>query len=146
MKKVSREQTAANRENVVDVASTLFRKHGFDGIGVADIMKAAGLTHGGFYGHFDSKDDLAAAAVRAPFAGRGTCGSIVHRKVVLPRFCGTTLTQVIGMIARTVALRGTRIGHRSTAAISAARRYGRFSGHDRDTSQSDTRTIHGQAT
>jgi len=41
--------------------------------------------------------------VRAPFAGRGTCGSIVHQKVVLPRFCGTTLTQVIGMIARTVA-------------------------------------------
>src|SRR5713101_2913555 len=60
--KVSREQAAANRENVVDVASTLFRKHGFDGIGVADIMKAAGLTHGGFYGHFDSKDDLAAEA------------------------------------------------------------------------------------
>ena len=60
--KVSREQAAANREKVVDVASTLFRKHGFDGIGVADIMKAAGLTHGGFYGHFESKDDLAAAA------------------------------------------------------------------------------------
>ena len=60
--KVSREQAAANREKVVDVASTLFRKHGFDGIGVADIMKAAGLTHGGFYGQFDSKDDLAAEA------------------------------------------------------------------------------------
>jgi len=60
--KVSREQAAANREKVIDVASTLFRKHGFDGIGVADIMKAAGLTHGGFYGQFDSKDDLAAEA------------------------------------------------------------------------------------
>src|SRR5882762_4113860 len=60
--KVTREQAAANRDKIVDVASTLFRKHGFDGIGVADIMKAAGLTHGGFYGHFDSKDDLAAEA------------------------------------------------------------------------------------
>ena len=60
--KVSREQAAANREKIVNVASTLFRKHGFDGIGVADIMKAAGLTHGGFYGHFESKDDLAAEA------------------------------------------------------------------------------------
>src|SRR6266480_4084989 len=60
--KVSREQAAANRENVVDVASTLFRKHGFDGIGVADIMKAAGLTHGGFYRNFASKDDLAVKA------------------------------------------------------------------------------------
>jgi TetR/AcrR family transcriptional repressor of nem operon len=46
----------------VDVASELFRKHGFDGIGVADIMDAAGLTHGGFYGQFDSKDHLAAEA------------------------------------------------------------------------------------
>ena len=60
--KVTREQAAANREKIVEVASTLFRKHGFDGIGVADIMKGAGLTHGGFYGHFESKDDLAAEA------------------------------------------------------------------------------------
>ena len=60
--KVTREQAAANREKIVEVASILFRKHGFAGIGVADIMKAAGLTHGGFYGHFKSKDDLAAEA------------------------------------------------------------------------------------
>ncbi|HYR90174.1 MAG TPA: TetR/AcrR family transcriptional regulator [Terriglobia bacterium] len=59
---VTREQAAANREKIVEVASILFRKHGFEGIGVADIMKAAGLTHGGFYGHFASKDDLAAEA------------------------------------------------------------------------------------
>jgi TetR/AcrR family transcriptional regulator, transcriptional repressor for nem operon len=58
--RVTREQAAANRERILDVAGTLFREHGFDGIGVADIMKRAGLTHGGFYGHFASKDDLAA--------------------------------------------------------------------------------------
>jgi len=58
--RVTREQAAANREKILDVAGTLFRQHGFDGIGVADIMKHAGLTHGGFYGHFASKDDLAA--------------------------------------------------------------------------------------
>src|SRR3979490_1853008 len=60
--KVSREQAAANRERVVEVAGKLFRERGFDGIGVADLMQAAGLTHGGFYGHFKSKDDLAAQA------------------------------------------------------------------------------------
>ena len=60
--KVTREQAAANRERVVEAASTLFRKNGFDGVGVADIMKAAGLTHGGFYGQFDSKEDLVAEA------------------------------------------------------------------------------------
>jgi len=58
--RVTRKQAAANREKVLDVAGKLFREHGFEGIGVADIMKRAGLTHGGFYGQFASKDDLAA--------------------------------------------------------------------------------------
>jgi len=60
--KVTREQAAENRARIVQVASELFREKGFDGIGVADLMSAAGLTHGGFYGHFKSKDDLAAEA------------------------------------------------------------------------------------
>ena len=60
--KVSREQAAENRERIIQVAAKLFRERGFDGIGVADLMKAAGLTHGGFYGHFASKEDLAAEA------------------------------------------------------------------------------------
>ena len=58
--RVTREKAAAHREKILEVAGTLFRQHGFDGAGVADIMKGAGLTHGGFYGHFDSKDDLTA--------------------------------------------------------------------------------------
>src|SRR5437868_764101 len=58
--RVTHEQAAAHREKILEVAGTLFRERGFDGIGVADIMKRAGLTHGGFYGHFASKDDLAA--------------------------------------------------------------------------------------
>jgi TetR/AcrR family transcriptional repressor of nem operon len=61
--RVSREKAAENREKIVGVAARLFREHGFDGIGVDAIMKEAGLTHGGFYGHFKSKDDLAAEAV-----------------------------------------------------------------------------------
>jgi TetR/AcrR family transcriptional regulator, transcriptional repressor for nem operon len=60
--RVSREQAAENRERIVRVAAKLFRERGFDGIGVADLMKAAGLTHGGFYGNFASKDDLVAEA------------------------------------------------------------------------------------
>jgi TetR/AcrR family transcriptional repressor of nem operon len=60
--KVSREQAAQNRERILDTAAKLFRERGFDGIGVADIMKAAGLTHGGFYGHFSSKEELMAQA------------------------------------------------------------------------------------
>jgi TetR/AcrR family transcriptional regulator, transcriptional repressor for nem operon len=67
--RVTREQAAANREKILDIAGALFREHGFDGIGVADIMKRAGLTHGGFYGHFDSKDQLA-AEITARVLGR----------------------------------------------------------------------------
>ena len=58
--KVSREQVAENRLRILDSASQLFREKGFDAVTVADVMKAAGLTHGAFYGHFNSKDDLVA--------------------------------------------------------------------------------------
>jgi TetR/AcrR family transcriptional repressor of nem operon len=61
--RVSREQAAENRKRIVETASRMFREKGFDGVGVDAIMKGAGLTHGGFYGHFRSKDDLAAEAV-----------------------------------------------------------------------------------
>ena len=63
--RVSREKFAENRARILDVAGKLFREKGFDGIGVADIMKAAGLTHGGFYGHFASKESLACEASKA---------------------------------------------------------------------------------
>jgi TetR/AcrR family transcriptional repressor of nem operon len=62
--RVSREKAAEHRERIIDAAGALFRAKGFGGIGVADIMKAADLTHGGFYGHFASKDDLVAQASR----------------------------------------------------------------------------------
>lgn len=58
--RVTRERAAAHRERILSAAGTLFREHGYDGISVADIMKRAGLTHGGFYGHFASKEELAA--------------------------------------------------------------------------------------
>lgn len=65
--KVSREQAAKNRAHVVEVAGAEFRQHGFDGVGISDLMKAAGLTHGGFYNNFPSKDALAAEAMTQAF-------------------------------------------------------------------------------
>ncbi|MDQ0771753.1 TetR/AcrR family transcriptional repressor of nem operon [Streptomyces aurantiacus] len=56
--RVSRQQAAANRERVLEAASTLFRVNGLAGVSIDDVMKAAGLTHGGFYGQFDSKEAL----------------------------------------------------------------------------------------
>src|ERR1700752_2630929 len=66
--RVSRAKAAAHRDRIIDAAGALFRAKGFGGIGVADIMKAADLTHGGFYGHFASKDDLVAQASRRSMA------------------------------------------------------------------------------
>ena len=62
--RVSRTQAAENRETVINVASRLFRERGFDGIGLKDLMKGAGLTQGAFYKQFASKEDLAAQASR----------------------------------------------------------------------------------
>ncbi|MEO5569170.1 MAG: TetR/AcrR family transcriptional regulator [Gemmatimonadaceae bacterium] len=64
---------AQHRARILDVASRAFRARGFEGSTVADIMKDAGLTHGGFYGHFESKAHLEAAACAtaiAPAAAR----------------------------------------------------------------------------
>ncbi|PYY82866.1 TetR/AcrR family transcriptional regulator [Pseudomonas sp. TKO26] len=60
--RVSKAQAQANREHIVETASELFRERGFDGVGVSDLMAAAGFTHGGFYKHFGSKADLMAEA------------------------------------------------------------------------------------
>lgn len=65
--RISKEAAAANKTRMVKAAARLFREKGVDAIAVADLMKEAGLTHGGFYNHFESKDDLAAAACREAF-------------------------------------------------------------------------------
>lgn len=66
--KVTKAQALANRARVVETAATLFREHGYDGVGVADLMAAAGLTHGGFYKNFGSKADLIAEAAACGIA------------------------------------------------------------------------------
>jgi TetR/AcrR family transcriptional repressor of nem operon len=71
MPRVSREQTDSNRLAITDASARLFRERGLKGVSVADLMAAAGLTHGGFYGHFESKDALAAEAVAKAFEQSG---------------------------------------------------------------------------
>lgn len=62
---------AENREKIVAVAAKLFRERGLAAVGVADLMKAAGMTHGGFYKHFESKDALIDEACRFSFKEPG---------------------------------------------------------------------------
>lgn len=60
--RITKEKKQENHERIVRIASEMFRKWGFDGVGVADLMARAGLTHGGFYNHFASKEALIAEA------------------------------------------------------------------------------------
>lgn len=65
--KVTKAQVQANRAHIVETASHLFRERGYDGVGIAELMAAAGFTHGGFYKHFGSKADLMEEAARCGF-------------------------------------------------------------------------------
>lgn len=58
----SKQETAETRKRILATAAAEFREHGIVATGLAEVMKAAGLTHGGFYRHFDSKDQLVAEA------------------------------------------------------------------------------------
>ncbi|MDY1241999.1 TetR/AcrR family transcriptional regulator [Pseudomonas aeruginosa] len=73
--KVTKAQAQANRARIVETASHLFRERGYDGVGIADLMAAAGFTHGGFYKHFGSKADLMAEAARCGFE-QGTAKAV----------------------------------------------------------------------
>jgi len=59
----SREEAAETRERIVDTAAHEFGQHGIAETGLADVMAAVGLTHGGFYKHFESKGQLVAEAI-----------------------------------------------------------------------------------
>src|ERR1700756_4355018 len=63
--KRSKQETAETRKRIVETAATEFRRNGIGGTGLSDLMGAAGLTHGGFYRHFDSKDQIVAEACAA---------------------------------------------------------------------------------
>ena len=55
----------ATRQRIVETAAARFRRDGIGGVGVADLMSEAGLTHGGFYSHFESKEELVRAAIQS---------------------------------------------------------------------------------
>lgn len=65
--RVTKEVAEENRRKILETATTLFKTRGIENVSVADLMKASGFTHGGFYNHFASKADLAAETVRYAF-------------------------------------------------------------------------------
>ena len=121
--KVSREQAAENRARVVEVAGRLFREKGFEGIAVAEIMKGAGLTHGGFYHQFGSKDDLAAVACaqmlsdqaagwRKLAAGDDPLGTLVNSYLSTRHRDGADVAGHVPALERALGDRARRARHR----------------------------------
>ena len=108
--KVTKAQVEANRAHIVETACTLFRERGYDGVGVAELMATAGLTHGGFYRHFGSKAELMAEAAACGVAktqslmdGVGRADFISHylsREHRDNRSGGCTLAALSGDAAR----------------------------------------------
>jgi TetR/AcrR family transcriptional repressor of nem operon len=104
MMRVSREQVAENRRAILAAASRLFREHGYEQVTVAEVMKAAGLTHGGFYGYFASKEALIAAALADVFSKR-------------PEVAGDLASFAAGYLS--AAHRDNRAGGCPTSALAA---------------------------
>lgn len=105
--KISKAQAQANRERVVATASEMFRARGFDGVAVADLMQAAGFTHGGFYNHFASKEALAAEAVEDAWTQMGEqrarAGSLA---ALLPAYLSRAARRAPGKACPAAALAG----------------------------------------
>lgn len=73
MVRYSKEHKEETRRRILEAAARAYREEGVDGVGIGELMQSIGLTHGGFYAHFDSKDALVAEAcdsVRSPLAQR----------------------------------------------------------------------------
>lgn len=65
--RLTKEKAESNRKQIVEAAASLFRTRGLDQVSLTDVMQAAGFTHGGFYNHFASKEELASEAVACAF-------------------------------------------------------------------------------
>lgn len=113
MPRVSRALAETHREQITDASARLFKERGLKGVSVSDLMGAAGLTHGGFYGHFESKDALAAVAVARAFEqsaerwNRRTAGKPddpARRAALVDKFLTSQSLKDVGMGCPTVAL------------------------------------------
>lgn len=95
-------------ERIVEAAARTLRRNGYGGVGVADVMKQAGLTHGGFYAHFESRDALLAEAVER--AGRESA-AVMNRRIDTSRARGqSTLRALVEGYLSEAHLRGVEGG------------------------------------
>lgn len=105
-----------SHDRIVDVASRAIRRAGYHGVGVADLMKEAGLTHGGFYAHFASKDALLAEAVER--AGRDSHERLNERMAARRAEGATALCALVDTYLGQAHAEGTELGCPIAALVS----------------------------
>jgi AcrR family transcriptional regulator len=105
-----------SHQRIVDAAARALRRSGYAGTGVADIMKEAGLTHGGFYAHFESRDALLAEAVTK--AGRDNAAWFEQRAAAQADSGASALRVVIENYLRPEHLTGVETGCVVSAVLS----------------------------
>jgi AcrR family transcriptional regulator len=95
-------------DRIVEVAARTLRRNGYAGVGVADVMKQAGLTHGGFYAHFESRDALLAEAIAR--AGRDSAAAMGQRIEASRARGGSALRALVDSYLSDAHLSGTESG------------------------------------
>ncbi len=129
MPRVSRAEAEIHREQITEASARLFRERGINGVSVADLMGAAGLTHGGFYGHFESKDALAGVAVAHAFEQSverwnrriaAAPDDAARRAVLVDKFLAHRSMKDVGMGCPSVSMAGDVAREPATAPIRTA--------------------------
>lgn len=122
MPRVSRQQKERNRERIVAAAGQGFRACGIDRVGIDEVMKTAGMTHGGFYNHFASKEDLALEVLNQGFSA--SLGSVAALIDAHPRSSRAGLNAIIDSYLSTYHRDHPEEGCASAALAADAGRHG----------------------
>jgi len=120
--RVSRQQKELNRERIVAAASQGFRARGIDAVGIDELMKTAGMTHGGFYNHFSSKEDLALEVLNQGFTD--SLGNVADLIGAHPRSSRAALDAIIDSYLSTRHRDHPEDGCASAALAADAGRHG----------------------
>jgi TetR/AcrR family transcriptional regulator, transcriptional repressor for nem operon len=111
--RITQAQKKLNREKIVRAAGEGFKRHGVDGVGIQDLMKTAGMTNGGFYNHFPSKEDLALEVYRQGF--KDSLAALAAIREAHPRSARAALHDMVD-----VYVAATHRDHPETGCPSAA--------------------------
>ena len=122
MPRISQQHKELNRERIVTAASEGFRARGLDGVGIDELMKTAGMTHGGFYNHFGSKEDLALEVLHQGFTD--SLGDLARIVDAHPNSARTGLQAIIDTYLSTDHRDYPEHGCASAALVVDAARHG----------------------